>query len=161
MGQDPRDSFYCTAQVCTNGHVITSKADERPERTSDWCKDCGATTIMNCPSCGTIIRGFPIDDAGARYARPAFCHHCGRPYPWTEAKIRAAKDLAQLLKISPTERELVEKDIDELIRDTPGAPVAAVRFKGILTKAGKTLTRAFRDILVSVLSETANKALWS
>jgi hypothetical protein len=135
--------------------------DELPHYTADHCKTCGAETITKCPGCGAIIRGYAHGGGVfVRYWPPAFCHSCGKPYPWTEARIRAAKDLAQLLQGSPEDKALLEASIEDLVRDTPAAAVAAVRFKSMVSKAGKTVADAFRDILVDVLSESVKKTLW-
>jgi len=61
---------------------------------------------------------------------------------------------------SPEEKKLLETSIDDLVRHTPAATVAAVRFKSMVGKAGKTVADGFRDILVDVLSEAVKKTLW-
>ena len=162
MMRDPRDEAYEAAQVCVNGHLITTWADTYPQETSDRCDKCGAETVTECPSCSTIIRGHQRNSGviGFRFPVPSFCHRCGKPYPWTEAKIRAAKELAQLVEGSPEDKKLLEASIDELVRDTPAATVAAVRFKAMVSKAGKSVVDAFRDILVDVLSEAVKKTIW-
>jgi hypothetical protein len=162
MTRDPRDEAYDAAQVCVNGHLITTLADSHPEGTSDRCDRCGAETIKACPSCSSIVRGHQRNSGviGFRFPIPAFCHSCGEPYPWTQAKIRAAKDLAQLMEGSPEDKKLLEASIDDLVRDTPAATVAAVRFKGLVAKGGKAVVDAFRDILVDVLSEAVKKSIW-
>ena len=53
-----------------------------------------------------------------------------------------------------------EESLDDLVRDTPGTTVAATRFKRIATKAGGGAASAFKEILFSVVSETAKKILW-
>ena len=161
MTRDPRDEAYEAAQICVNGHVITAWTESYPQETSDRCNKCGAETIKECPSCKTIIRGHqhgggvPLGETP-----PPFCHKCGKPYPWMEARIRAAKELAQLLDGSPDQTKLLEASIDDMVRDTPAATVAAVRFKSMVAKAGKGVADAFRDILVDVLSEAVKKTIW-
>jgi hypothetical protein len=61
---------------------------------------------------------------------------------------------------SPEDKKLLEASIDDLVRDTPAATVAAVRFKGLVAKGGKAVVDAFRDILVDVLSEAVKKSIW-
>lgn len=162
MQRDTRDMAFEPAQICLNGHLITSTAETSRHRTADRCTKCGAETILACPDCGTLIRGRWRQSMviGVTFPIPAFCHTCGEPYPWTQAKIRAAKELAQLVDSSPDDKKLLEASIDELVRDTPGATVAAVRFKGMVAKAGKTFADGFRDILVDVLSEAVKKTIW-
>ena len=92
---------------------------------------------------------------------PIFCPDCGRPYPWTEAKLKAAQELSdELDNLSPEERSLLKKSLDDIVRDTPQAPVAVTRFKRLVTKAGKPAADAFRDILVDILSEAIKKSIW-
>ena len=41
---------------------------------------------------------------------PSFCPDCGEPYPWTEAKLKAAQELTDLNEdLSPEERETHQK----------------------------------------------------
>ena len=94
---------------------------------------------------------------------PSFCPDCGKPYPWTEAKLKAAKELAdELDNLSLEECELLKKSLDDIIvmEDTPQTPVAATRFKKLVAKAGQVAAQGFRDILVDIASETAKKLIW-
>jgi len=92
---------------------------------------------------------------------PIFCPDCGKPYPWTEAKLKAAQELSdELDNLSPAEHDLLKKSLDDIIRDTPQTPVAATQFKRLVAKAGKVAADGFRDILVDVLSEAAKKIIF-
>ena len=92
---------------------------------------------------------------------PAFCSSCGKPYPWTEAKLKAAKELSDEIEdIDTEEREILKKSLDDIIRDTPQTPVAATRFKNIISKVGKPIAGAIRDIVVDIASEAAKKIIW-
>ena len=51
------DSHYDVAQICENGHVTNSMAQDYPNSNQDYCDKCGGPTIMACPSCQTAIRG--------------------------------------------------------------------------------------------------------
>jgi hypothetical protein len=96
-----------------------------------------------------------------RYETPKFCINCGEPFPWTRSKIKAANDLAkELQSIDDQDRDILEKSINELTKDTASTQVAAVRFKKIMVKAGNNAASMFRDILTDVLSETVKKILW-
>ena len=91
----------------------------------------------------------------------SFCDECGKPYPWTEAKLKAAKELADLLdNLNPEERNLLKKSLDDIVRDTPQTTVAVTRFKKLVAKAGPVAADGFRKILVDVLSEAVRKAIW-
>lgn len=157
------DSWYDTAQICLNGHLITQFVVSQPQGTQKFCETCGAATITDCQKCHTAIRGYYHTGAIGffGYSAPSFCLNCGASYPWTEAKIAAAKELSdELDDLSADEKETLKKSIDDIVRDTPSTTLAATRFKKLMAKAGKSTAETFREILVDVLSETAKKMLW-
>ena len=156
--------WYDTAQICTNGHVINPCSGSEPESNTKFCDKCGAPTITNCPNCNTTINGYHhtpgFADIGYHYIPPSFCPSCGEPYPWTEAKLKAAKELADLLEdLRPEERELLKKSFDDIVRDTPQTAVAATQFKRLAAKVGKTVAEELRKLVVDIASETAKKIL--
>jgi hypothetical protein len=155
---------YHTAQICLNGHVITQSADRSPELTEKHCSKCGAETITLCQNCSARIRGFydipNVVSLVQRYILPRFCYECGNPYPWTQKKLKAAKELTvELDELSDKEKEVFKKSLDALVRDTPETEVSAIRIKKLLVKTGETGAVLFRNILVDILSETAKKSL--
>ena len=98
---------------------------------------------------------------GWEFPAPSFCHGCGTAYPWTQARLMAARELAfELVALEPDEREALAKSLDDLVRDTPRTALAATRFKRLAAKAGSTAASGFKDILVSVVTETAKKIIW-
>jgi hypothetical protein len=153
---------YDTAQICLNGHVINECAGTMPHHNTPHCSRCGAGTITACARCKTAIRGtYHLPGAvgffGERSA-PVFCHQCGAAYPWTESRLKAARDLAnELEKLDAKDRELLSKSLDDIICETPQTPVAAMRFKRLMLKAGSVAVEGFRSILVDVLSEAVKK----
>ena len=152
---------YDVAQICQNGHVANDSTINFPALNQKFCAKCGAATITSCPQCNFQIRGTYWGGGISRYEIPAFCTNCGQAFPWTEAKLHAAHELAEELDgISEQERVILQKSIDELVKDTPSTPVAITRFKKIMAKAGQGTASMFREILVDVLSETAKKALF-
>jgi len=97
---------------------------------------------------------------GREYALPRFCYQCGKPYPWTDIKLKAASDLAEELEgLSDAERDILKKSLKELVQDAPATEVAAIRVKKVLRKAGSAGIEIFKNVLVDVLSETAKKTL--
>jgi hypothetical protein len=155
---------YDVAQICSNGHIITRHAIAFSDLKSNFCPKCGAATIMKCPGCGTQIRGeydVPgIMSLSSDYKMPWFCHNCGKPYPWTESRIQAAKELIELEdKFSDAEKIALAADLPDLIRDTPRTQVAATRFKKLAAKAAGGVASALRDIIVDVASEAAKKTI--
>jgi hypothetical protein len=87
---------------------------------------------------------------------PVFCEKCGKPFPWTESRLEAARDLAGQLDLDIPERTLLEK----IVRDTPRAPVEAVRFKSIVEKAKPWALGAFKEILFGVVGEGMKQMIW-
>jgi hypothetical protein len=133
-----------------------------PQFKKKFCDKCGAPTITNCQNCDTPIRGgYHSDFIGFfDYTPPSFCHDCGKPYPWTEAKLKAAQELTDLLEdLSPEEREILKKSFDDIVRDTPQTTVAATRFKKLVAKAGKVAAEQLRELVVDIASETAKKII--
>lgn len=155
---------YLIAQVCLNGHVPTSAADQYPELREAFCSKCGETTITNCPNCRAFIRGdyyTPYVIGYSSYEPPAFCHNCGEPFPWTERKIASAVELVEVgANLSPEEMQQFRSDLTELTKDSPKTQVASLRFKKVMGKVGKSIASGVRDIVVDVLTESAKKAIW-
>ena len=176
------DGWYDTAQICINGHVINWMSISKPENNRSFCHQCGEPTITNCKYCNAIIRGYyhegrlTHEEADKRVlealnpppktildytALRSFCSECGKPYPWTEAKLKAAREFSEMQEgLSAEEREMLKKSLDDIVRDTPQTTVAATRFKRLTAKAGKVAAEGFRDILVDIASETAKKLIW-
>lgn len=155
---------YDIAQICLNGHIINDMHDTHPEYNQKFCEDCGEGTITTCQECNTSIDGTLLMPNGTCIyleTPPNYCAHCGKPYPWTKTALEAAKELAQEIDgLSPEEREILSKSIDEIVKGGPKTVVATTRFKKIATKFGAGIGTAFRDILVDVASESAKKMLW-
>jgi hypothetical protein len=120
---------YRVGQVCLNGHAITDSADEYPELQEEFCSKCGAATTMACHRCKVPIRGhYHIENVfgGPEYSPPHYCHKCGNPYPWTEARLKTARDLADGLDdLSVEERERLKVSLEELARNAPSTEAAA------------------------------------
>lgn len=156
---------YDVAQVCLNGHVITERAKYSPEHLTKFCDRCGEATTMICAECSTSIRGEYLSRTlvvgGGEPTPPAFCHNCGKPYPWTQAGIRAAQELtAELMELTPEERDQLAKTLPDLIRDTPRTGLAAARFKRLVTKAGPVAVAAFGKILANFAAEGAKTIMF-
>src|SRR5690606_24440218 len=117
------DSFYDTAQICLNGHVINTMAASSPQSNQKHCAECGAQTITVCPDCNSPIRGYyhvPGVFGFFDFNRPGYCHNCGKPYPWTVASLEAARDLADELEtLNAEERQQLKDSFPDLVRSTP------------------------------------------
>ena len=154
-----------TAQVCLNGHLVNALVEAHPDKNADFCSRCGEPTIKACEHCKALIHGGwfggRVVYSSQFWKTPAFCPGCGKPYPWIERAILAARDLARELKgLSPSEREELEQAIPDLVKETPNASVAAGRFKRILKKAGHHASELFSKILADVVSETVKKVIF-
>lgn len=156
--------WFDVAQICLNGHVINEATKKFPQFNKDFCDKCGAKTITQCPHCSTNIRGkYHVEGvfAPSRFRAPAFCPDCGVPYPWTESKLQAAKELAEELEgLTEEELRILAQSIDDLVKDTPKTELAATRTKKLIAKAGKEAAGTLRDILVDIASATAKKLLF-
>jgi hypothetical protein len=64
------------------------------------------------------------------------------------------------LELDIPERTLLEKSIEELVRDTPRATAEAVRFKTIVENAKPWGIAAFKEILYAAVSEAAKRTIW-
>ncbi len=156
-----RAEGYDVAQICLNGHVINATSRESPEDNSPFCGQCGSPTITQCPSCKTDIRGYLWGSMSLHFQPASYCLSCGKPYPWTETKIKAAHELAQELEdLSPEDKETLSKSIDDILSDSSRTEVGVTRFKRIMGKVGKEGTSALKSVLVDIISETAKKLLW-
>lgn len=156
------DGQYKTAQICTNGHLITENfaAADIPTR---YCETCGARTITQCPNCKANIRGhlhFDGIEVCAPYKRPSFCYNCGKPYPWAEEAMAAAKELAmESEELTDKDAEDLEAAMADIMQDGPRTEVASVKIKKIVKKAGSTIGGAIEKIAVNVATEAAKQLI--
>jgi hypothetical protein len=154
------DEAYGTLVVCQNGHGLTGRVEEEPERGATYCPQCGAPTLSACPACNTPIRGHHYTVIYGRYVAPRYCHHCGAPYPWTASSIQALRAMAQeASELSDSERARFAACIDDLVRDTPRTGLAVQRIKQLATKLAQGTWEPMRQIIVSVATDAAKRSL--
>lgn len=156
--------YYRTAQICMNGHCITDSYDAYPQYGQNFCDQCGAPTITECPSCKAKIRGDYYEEGvcvlGSFFKSPAYCHQCGAPYPWTQTALDAAADLIKEDEELPAEQqELLLASLPDIIAETPRTNLAAVRVKKALLTAGKFTAEALRQFAIDFGCELAKKQL--
>lgn len=158
------DSYYDTAQICLNGHVINTMATSSPQSNQKHCAACGAQTITACPDCNSSIRGYyhvPGVIGFFDYNKPSYCYNCGKPYPWTVASLEAARELAdELEKLSAEERQQLKDSFPDLVKNTPKTVVAETRFKKLMKKAGAEGYDGMKSILIDVVSEAVKKSVF-
>lgn len=154
---------YHQRQTCPNGHV-TSNYVGTPHGNAHmqtFCDECGAQTIVNCPSCRSPQRGSIRDVLSAGKPVPdAYCWNCGKPYPWTELQTEAALEMIQEEQdLNESDKAVLSAALPDLISETPRTALAATRFKRIVSSAGPTFRAATYKFIVDVSSETAKKII--
>ena len=152
---------YETAQICLNGHVITSGTESFGQGMQEFCDICGKRTITECPECKSSIRGKyknpDIVDL-LDFDAPNFCFACGKPFPWTESKLDATRELIEMeSKLDDKDKEILKNSLDDIITENPKTRLAATKFKLIMGKVGKETGKALLDITVDIASETAKR----
>ena len=153
---------YRKAEICLKRHITTEDLEHSGELASPYCPKCGAETIRECPSCEESIRGYYISQgAYSPYEIPAYCHSCGKAYPWTQTALNSARELVEELdELNREEKDKLNGSIEELIQDSPKAQVAAVRFKKLMKKVGQSGADAIHGILVNVVTEAIKNLIF-
>ena len=159
------------ALVCTNGHLINDRSRGNPSLNATACSICGAHAISACLGCREPIPGYLYQahdrpelsgvPSGRPLGRiPQYCHACGRPLPWTERTMSAARALIrELAVLEPFERDQLRRSIDDITRETPQTSVAVLRIRRVLERIGGEHAEALRELLVSVASESVKQRL--
>jgi len=151
------------AQICRNGHLVLSSLKDFPQFRKSYCEDCGAPTIEQCQTCSWPIAG-PSPTAwmggGGPYKPPRYCGECGKPFPWTEIALAAAREYADDLdELSLEEKSTLKGTFDDLTVDTARTPLAANRFKKFMAKVGPAAGGVLQKIVETVATEAAKKAI--
>lgn len=158
------ESYYDTAQICLNGHVINTTARDYPNSNQKYCSQCGEITTMNCANCKAPIRGrYHMRNVAVAfdYIKPLYCHQCGTAYPWTSRVLEAADQyIAELDKLDADEKVQLKSSVETLMKDSPQAVVAETLFKKLVRKAGVEAAGGLRQIIIDVVSETVKKSLF-
>ncbi len=151
------------AQICRNGHLVLGSLQELPQFRKSFCEDCGAPTIEQCQTCSWPIAG-PGPNAwmggGGPYKPPRYCGECGKPFPWTETALTAAREYADDLdQLSPEEKATLKGTFDDLTIDTARTPLAVNRLKKFIAKVGPVAGGVLQKIVETVATEAAKKAM--
>ncbi|MPN11832.1 hypothetical protein SDC9_159140 [bioreactor metagenome] len=153
---------YDVAQICKNGHLITSYASESV-RLEPFCSKCGSETITNCQKCAKPIKGSESEYGYLfDYTIPFYCIHCGHPYPWTELALESAKALIdEDENLNEDEKQLFSETLPDLVVDspTPKTQLSVSRFRKFLSKVTTYTADGLKSILVDVTSEVVKKSL--
>jgi len=151
------------AQICRNGHLVLGSLKDSPQFRKPFCEDCGAATIEECQTCGWPIAGIGPTawmGGGGPYRPPRYCGECGKPFPWTETALLAAKEYTDDLdQLSPEEKTVLKGTLDDLTSDTDRTPLAASRFKKFMSKIGPAAGGVLQKIVENVITEAAKKMM--
>ena len=134
--------------------AIASRLARDEAQLPAFCPKCGAKNISTCPHCqAPILHRFAGDSV-------AYCGGCGQPFPWTEAALTAAKEYTdELDELTPQEKTTLKASFDDLTTDTAQTPLAASRFKRIMSKVGTQAATAIQSIMVNVMTSEVRKHL--
>lgn len=94
MAVNSEDTVHDVMQVCRNGHVVTDRLLSCPESGVGYCERCGAATLDRCGTCGQQLAGTVVVPGLVPLGcsrPPAYCSHCGAPFPWTTRPAVAAR----------------------------------------------------------------------
>lgn len=164
MFDEPEDDYWDVAQVCLNGHLVTSTAATAPQYQEKFCTKCGAETLMKCPRCKGDVRGHlhQANVIGPGPEHPnAYCHECGAAYPWTERALAAAKEAIEAdLGLQEADKRALNESLEDLVRETPRTPVAISRFRKLRLAAPGEIWEILRGLLVNVVSQGIGDKLW-
>jgi hypothetical protein len=143
--------------VCINGHRINRSSEDYPEYNSAFCRECGGAAVTSCSSCNSKIRGY-LRNTGVvdltEWKIPAYCHACGKPYPWTESRIESLTEaIEDAERLSPEEKETLKLSIPDILSQTPKSDNAVARFKRAIAKSGQASGKLIYDVAVKVATE--------
>jgi hypothetical protein len=89
-----------------------------------------------------------------------YCYDCGAAFPWTIAKIAAAKEhAAEVEGLDEAERKQLQEAIEDLAAGGARTDLAASRFKRLMKKAGVAVGSGLYKVVIDVASDAAKKAL--
>lgn len=162
-GDNKNTDYTDTALICENGHIINSCMVEYPEYNSDYCEKCGSKAISTCPNCKKAIDGYRHMSGfigSLEIELPSYCKKCGKPFPWTEARIMALDEIVDLMEeLSKDEKEDLKQSAIIISTDNPKTQLGVFKIKKYLSKVGKSIGDVAQQIIVDVASETAIKIL--
>lgn len=156
---------YRVVQICLNGHIVNDSFEDYPDFNEDYCSKCGQKTIVTCPHCETPIRGnYRVPGSCNEYkiSVPAYCHHCGAPFPWTEKILDNAVELLSYdAELSEETKQLIKDAIPGLLVDSIDTELSIVKFNSGISKASDFIKNALYDILINVVSSNVMDKLFS
>ncbi len=146
------------AEICENGHVISTAIRANSAKHEPFCATCGAPTIVACPKCDATIRG----ESNAMYDSwrfPNYCVSCSAAFPWTTRGLKAASELVDLSTLSTDQKRDIKAELPELAHDTARTKVAALKVGRFMKSVAPEIAAAMREILVNIATEAAKKQM--
>jgi hypothetical protein len=154
------ENYFDIALICKNGHLINSSELEFPSSNTEYCKECGAKTIDECKYCNSKIQGAVNNGFYHEFEMPNYCHKCGKPYPWTEERLKALNETIDIMdELSSQEKLELKKNIQDITTYTPRTTLAALKIKKVSPKIGKEIWNSAKEIIIQVGTETALKSM--
>lgn len=156
--------IYRTAQICKNGHVITSNTNYA-DLLSNFCPECSPETITTCLHCNTPIRGdYEIEDVfdfSSSYKVPAYCYNCGKPFPWTESKLNSISELLDMQnQLTEDEKQYFMSYLPIIFTETPQSEVTALKLRLLFNKLPSEIGNLAKSVIADVVSESIKKILF-
>ena len=72
----------------------------------------------------------------------------------------AARELIREVEnLSENEKGIMERSLDDLVRETPETPVAILRFKRLAKKVGSETYEVLKKLLVDLMVEAAKRQI--
>lgn len=168
--------YFEHAQICKNGHIRNSCSQSHPEQNEKHCSLCGEEVISCCVYCKVPIRGGlfkqtptyrysnhydPFAEVQTAHkictgtkseqikrtvALPAFCHECGKPYPWTETRLEAFQQIVDSLdNISPELKLRLRNSFPDIVCETPKTEFAAIVVDTVLKQSTGFAATALKE----------------
>jgi hypothetical protein len=156
---------YDLMQVCLNGHMITAHANLHYSFRKAFCPGCGSETILACTKCSAGIQGTYHWPPGKGISRspknpPAFCHGCGHPYPWTEARQQALAELVDDADgMAEDDKQRLREALRDIQTDGPRTEVGAGRLKKIIKQGALTVGSGLYKVALDVATDAAKKLI--
>ena len=152
---------YDRGQVCRRGHAINGSVQSMPQFNKAFCPKCGSKTIDACEHCAVPIQGDYRGSMSLRGFQPAaYCHSCGKQYPWTELRLQSISELLGMTEATAEEKAALSTAVPSLASDSPDTAVAVAKWQKFLKGSGKQMTSAFRELFVDIAGEAVKRALW-
>lgn len=95
------------------------------------------------------------------YKPPAFCHNCGKAFPWTIQKLQVIEDwIGKIDNLSNEEKRDFRSCLSSIIADEPRTSLASLNIRRYIERATPEIKAFISDALKDVATEAAKKFIW-